>query len=91
MKWLLAVVALTCALGSVTAHASPMTFSYAGAVVQVASLDPENPFPIEPTFGTPFSGTYTFDSTAVDGVPADAATGSYASTGTPFGLTLAIV
>lgn len=90
MKWLLAVVALTCALGSVTAHASPMTFSYAGAVVQVASLDPENPFPIEPTFGTPFSGTYTFDSTAVDGVPADAATGSYASTGTPFGLTLAI-
>jgi hypothetical protein len=90
MTWIHVVVALTCALWSVSAHASPITFSYTGDVVQVASLDPENPFPTEPVFGTPFSGTYTFNSNAADGIAADATTGSYTSTGTPFGLTLAI-
>ena len=84
----LAALALACALSAAAADAAPLTFAYTGTVTSVAALDPENPFPTEPDFGTPFSGTFTFDSAAADAVPGDPATGVYASTGGSFGLTL---
>jgi hypothetical protein len=61
-------------------NASAITFSYTGAITQVAALDPENPFPVALDFGSPFSGTYTFNGAAPDGA-ADAASGSYLSSG----------
>jgi len=70
--------------------ATPITFAYQGTVTSVAALDPSNPFPVEPAFGTPFSGTFTFDSSAADGIPADASTGSYTSSGAPYNLTLSL-
>ena len=70
------------------AAAAPVTFAYSGTVVSVGALDPANPFPTEPMFGTPFSGTYTFDSTAIDLAGGDTATGVYESSGGPFALTL---
>jgi hypothetical protein len=68
------------------ADAMPITFAYTGTITQVAALDPANPFPIEPAFGSPFSGSFTFDSTALDLVPADTTTGSYSSFGSPYEL-----
>jgi hypothetical protein len=68
--------------------AAPVTFAFNGTVTFVAALDPANPFPVEPVAGTPFSGTYTFDPVSPDLVPADPSTGSYASSGGVFGLTL---
>ena len=67
---------------------APITFGYAGEVLFVGALDPASPFPVEPEFGTPFTGTYTFDSAALDAVSSDPTTGSYASSGGLFGITL---
>jgi len=77
-------------LWAADARATPVTFAFSGEITFVASLDPSNPFPIEPAFGTPFSGTFTFDSNAVDDIPGDPTTGSYISAGAPFGLTLSL-
>ena len=83
-----ALWAVAMVLPSGEPQAAPITFEYSGIVTSVAALDPDNPFPVEPTFGTPFSGTFTFDSAAPDGVPLDATTGVYSSSGAAFGLTL---
>ena len=88
MKSTYAVAGVACALLGFATHASAITFSYTGSLTQVAALDPDNPFPIEPDFGTPFSGTYTFNGAVADGIPADPATGSYISSGAPYHLTL---
>src|SRR5690349_1543768 len=87
---LYAIAGVACALLVFATHASAITFSYTGSLTQVAALDPENPFPIEPDFGTPFSGTYTFNGVAADGIPADPATGSYLSSGAPYQLTFSV-
>jgi hypothetical protein len=75
-------------------HGFPITFLYTGHLTQIASLDPANPFPDpisdDPSNPTTFSGTFTFNSLAPDGIPADPATGSYASAGGPFSFVLAL-
>ncbi len=84
---ILGMVVILCAASS---EAAPITFAFEGTVTSVGALDPANPFPTEPTFGTPFSGSYTFDSTAADGAPGDPTTGSYASAGGPYGISIAL-
>ena len=84
---ILGMVAILCTASS---EAAPITFAFEGTVTSVGALDPANPFPTEPTFGTPFSGSYTFDSTAADGTPADLTTGSYNSAGSPHGISIAL-
>ena len=76
-KW---VVALACwiILVSGAAHALPITFSFTGTVT-------DDPFGLS-SFGAPISGSYTFDSAAVDSI-ASPATGSFASAGAGFGFT----
>jgi hypothetical protein len=54
----------------------PVTFSFTGSVT-------DDPFGLS-FVGAPISGSYTFDSGAVDGIPGPA-TGSYASAGPGFG------
>ncbi len=91
MKQLASAIAVAVSLGAASVLAAPITFSFSGEVVSVGTpdpTDPANPFPTPPDFGTPFSGLYTFDSAAPDAVPADPATGSYESSGGPYGLTL---
>jgi hypothetical protein len=63
-------------LASATAQAAPVTFAFTGAVT-------DDPFGLS-SFGAPISGSYTFNSTAVDGIPSPV-TGSFASTGPGFG------
>ena len=70
-------------LGS--AHAAPLLFQFSGTVTQV---------PLDGVFGDigvgdAIRGSYTFDTSAVDLVPADPATGSYTSNA-PFGMTVTI-
>jgi hypothetical protein len=86
-----AIIGVVLGLWSASALAGPITFSFTGEIVSVGTPDPSdpgNPFPAPPDFGTPFSGFFTFDSAAADAVPADPATGSYASSGGVFGITL---
>ena len=66
------------------ADAAPITFTFTGTVTQV---DPDIPFdePIE--FGTPFTGSYVFESTTADG-DASANGGSYTSVGGSLTLTI---
>jgi hypothetical protein len=59
-----------------TAQAIPITFSFTGGVTN-------DPFGLS-SLGAPISGNYTFESTAVDAIPA-ANTGSYTSIGPGFG------
>lgn len=66
------------------AEAAPVTFAFTGAVTQV-TFDPNDPTGGEITFGTAFSGSYTFESTASDQI-ADGSSGAYASpSGLPYG------
>jgi hypothetical protein len=81
-------VAVVAILWCGSAHAAPITFHFTGDVTSVGAIEPADFFPIEPSFGTTFSGFFTFDSIAPDLVPADATTGAYSSVGAPFGLTL---
>jgi hypothetical protein len=93
MKQRTAGIVIVLCLWTATAQAVPITFSYTGEIMSVGTPDPGdpgNPFPTPPDFGTPFSGVFTFDSTATDAVPADPATGSYASSGGVFEITLAL-
>jgi hypothetical protein len=69
-------------------EAAPLTFQFTGTVTQI-NTDPADPFSGAIGFGTPLSGSYTFDDAAADGA-ADSKTGSYASAGLPFGLSLDI-
>jgi hypothetical protein len=68
---------------SLAATASPITFAFTGTVTQV-SLDDPDIFGGSVGVDTPFSGSYTFESTASDGISA-ATDGSYAS---PFTLSV---
>ena len=76
------------------AHAAPITFFYTGHLTQISTLDPESPFPDaitdNPSNPTTFSGSFTFDSLALDNIPGDPTSGSYASVGGPFEFTLAL-
>lgn len=58
------------------AHAAPITFQFSGTVT-------DDPFGVS-RFGAPISGSFTFDSAALDAI-AGAATGGYFSEGAPFG------
>jgi hypothetical protein len=71
-------IALWAALAA-PAGAGAITFQFSGLVTQV-NTDPDDPFGQAIVFGTPFSGSYTFDSAAADliGAPTD---GSYSSPG----------
>src|SRR5262245_7081443 len=60
-----------------SARANPITFSFTGLVTQT-NFDPSDPFSGSIVFGTPFTGTYTFQSDAVDADPS-ASGGSYTS------------
>jgi len=74
------VVALACGIILVAgaAQALPITFSFTGKVT-------DDPFG-QSSFGAPISGSYTFDSAAVDSI-ASPTTGSFASAGAGFGFT----
>jgi hypothetical protein len=87
MKRVLACLLCAWALGGQPAAANSITFGFTGTITQVPALDPVSPFPDPIDFGTPFSGTYTFDSTAADAI-ADPSAGSFASPGGSFTLTL---
>jgi hypothetical protein len=88
------ILAIGTLLIACAAHALPITFYYTGYLTQIASLDPESPFPDpitdDPSDPTTFSGSFTFDSLAPDNIPGDPTTGSYASAGGPFALTLTL-
>lgn len=82
-------LALTVCLGVAgpvqgAAEAAPVTFAFTGAVTQV-TFDPNDPTGGEITFGTAFTGSYTFESTASDQI-SDGSSGAYASpSGAPYG------
>jgi hypothetical protein len=81
---------LTCAcvlLGLLTfASAAPITVQFTGAVTQVPIDDVYGDI----AFGSLMQGSYIFDSTAVDLIPGDPATGSYTSFGAPFGMSVSL-
>jgi hypothetical protein len=68
--------------------AAPLTFDFTGTVTQTM-LDPNDPFAGGIAFGTAFSGSYTFESTAPDSIPF-ASHGSYSSFGVPYEFTVTI-
>jgi parallel beta-helix repeat protein len=71
-------------VASGVAEAAPVTFAFTGAVTQTM-FDPNDPSGGEITFGTGFSGSYTFESTAADRISSPSS-GSYASpAGAPYG------
>jgi hypothetical protein len=67
------------------AHADPITFNFTGTVTQV----PIDDFATGIQFLDGITGSFTFDSTAVDAIAAPAS-GSFTSTGAPFGMTVSI-
>lgn len=70
-----AVVAFLCAMAPCFASAVPITFSFTGSVT-------DDPFGAS-SFGAPISGSFSFNSTAVDSIPG-VSTGSYLSNGSPY-------
>ena len=71
-------------VSGVVSYAAPVTLQFFGTLTQV---------PIDDLYGdiaagSPFSGSFTFETAAADLVPADLATGSYTSSGAPFGMTV---
>jgi hypothetical protein len=74
------------------AFAGPITFDFTGIVTQYSGdpSDPaSDPYGGTITFGTPFLGSYTFESTATDVIPA-ANAGSYQMSGSPYGFEVMI-
>jgi hypothetical protein len=66
------------------AVAAPVTFTFSGAVTQT-TFDPQDPSNGDITFGTAFTGSYTFESTAADLIAGDSS-GAYATpAGAPYG------
>jgi hypothetical protein len=65
------------------AMAAPLTFTFSGSVTQ-ATFDPEDPSNGDITFGTAFTGSYTFESTAADLIPGDAAGAFATPAGAPY-------
>ena len=89
--WNIITVALTLIVSfgfAPAARADLVTFSYGGTIAQVAALDPMSPFPDPVDFGTRFSGTFSFDSSAPNAIPGDPTQGSYASPTGRFTLSL---
>jgi hypothetical protein len=84
----LAVAAWLCAGWAAPCVAAPITFDFTGSVTQT-TFDPNDPFAGAIGFGTTFSGSYTFDSTATDNIPF-ASNGSYNSFGAPYLFTVTI-
>ena len=84
--WLAAICSL---LIATQARAVPIEFVFQGAINQTV-FDPFDPFGGAIDFGTPFSGKYFFNSMAPDAIPGDPQTGSYTSTGAPYGMTVNI-
>ena len=68
------------------ASGSPITFQFTGAVTQVPIDDVYGDI----AFGNLNQGSYTFNSAALDLIPADFETGSYTSAGLPYGMTLTV-
>ena len=88
-RWIVCCVSLA-VFAPASAGAAPITFLFTGHVTQVAALDPASPFPDPVDVGTPFSGRFRFDGASPDLVPLDAQTGSYTSSGTPYGIRLSL-
>jgi len=73
-------------VSEVLSLAAPLTFQFSGTLTQV---------PIDELYGdiaavSAISGSFTFDTAAADLVPGDPATGSYTSSGPPFGMTVSL-
>lgn len=84
----LAVAAWLCAGWVAPCAAAPITFDFTGTVTQTV-FDPNDPFAGAIGFGTTFSGSYTFESTATDNIPF-ASNGSYNAFGVPYLFTVTI-
>jgi hypothetical protein len=84
----LAVAAWLCAGWAEPCAAAPITFNFTGSVTQT-TFDPNDPFGGAIAFGTTFSGSYTFESTAPDNIPF-ATNGSYNAFGAPYLFTVNI-
>jgi hypothetical protein len=65
-----------------------VTFDFTGSVTQTV-FSPNDPFAGTIGFGTSFSGSYTFETTATDNIPF-ASHGSYNSFGSPYEFTVTI-
>jgi hypothetical protein len=78
MKLIAILFGLASGLCPIIGQATLITFSFTGEITFVAALDPGSPFPDPVEFATPFSGTYTFESTTPDAI-ADSSSGSYVS------------
>jgi hypothetical protein len=76
-------VAAMAAASATSSAASPITFAFTGTVTQIEPGDPD-PFLGTIGFGTLFSGSYTFESTATDAI-GDPSSGAFVS---PFTLTV---
>ncbi len=81
---LIAALALFCG----EALAGPVTFDFEGMVTSTV-FDPSDPFGGTIVSGTPITGSYTFESTAVDPIPTPVV-GSYSMFGPPYGMTVDI-
>lgn len=68
------------------AQAAPVTFGFAGTVVDVPADDPGGGI----GFGSLISGQYTFDSAALDAISSLSSQGSYTSSGSGIGLSVTI-
>jgi len=82
--WSTGVLLLLCGV-SQEARGDAITFNFTGTVTQFNS-DPSDPFGGTISFGTPITGSYTFESTSPDSDPG-ASSGSYQITGSPYGVT----
>jgi PEP-CTERM motif len=69
------LMGLVFGLGERTADAGPVTWDFAGEIGDV--FDPDNDLGRAVTVGTPFSGSFTFDTTTPDSVPGNARLGVY--------------
>jgi hypothetical protein len=89
----LVVIGFIVAAWAVPTSAAIVTFSFTGTVDDYqffgsdSNLDPFSAIP--PSFGDPFSGTYTFESSTTDTNP-NPSTGNYPVTGAPFALSLTL-
>ena len=77
-------VAGMCVGWTVPGEAAPVTFEFTGSVT---SVRPDDPFGGTITVETEFKGFYTFSSTSND-QDSDSRSGSYTSSGSPYGITL---
>jgi hypothetical protein len=71
----LVVIGLVLGLGEHAAKAGPITWEFSGQIGDV--FDPDNDLGAAITVGTPFSGSFTFESTTADSNPASAGFGTY--------------